>query len=265
MQAASLNSFAAERAQLERVLLEAGDIALRMFRADVRHWTKNISSPVSEADIAVNDLLHEKIAVAFPSDGWLSEESEDSPARLNAQRVWVIDPIDGTRAFIARREDWCISAALVVNGRPVLGVLNAPALGQMFSAEIGQGALINGVRAQASTRTSLRDALIGGPRPLLEEMDVEGLGARISPRIGSLALRLARVAEGVLDAAIASPNSHDWDLAAADLLVHEAGGVLTATSGAPVQYNLAASRHGLLVAAAPGVHGQVLAHLAGGG
>lgn len=257
---ASAGTFASEAAQLERVLRKAGAIALKMFRADVRHWIKNVSSPVSEADIAVNDLIRKELS--YFGDAWLSEESEDDDARLSAGRVWVVDPIDGTRAFIAGREDWCLSAALVVDGRPVLGAIFAPAFDQFFRAEAGRGATLNGRRIAVNAHPAPGAALIGGPRPLLESLDLAALGATAAPRLGSLALRLVRVAEGALDAAIASANSHDWDLAAADILVHEAGGVLTTTAGEKIQYNQPSGRHGVLVAGGESLHRQLLGRLA---
>jgi len=259
--AAETSSFAAERARLEPILREAGELALRLFRTDLRQWTKDMSSPVSEADIAVNDLLRDRLAAAFPDDAWLSEESDDDPARLGARRVWVIDPIDGTRAYLAGRTDWCLSAALVVDTRPVAGFLYAPALAQFFTAERDAGAFVNGAPIRASARAGLSGATIAAPAPLIEGLDLAAAGVQPIPRIGSLALRLARVAEGAIDGTLVRPDSHDWDLAAADVLVHEAGGLLTGASGAPVVYNRPGARHGLLVGAGRAVHGQLLGRL----
>ena len=110
------------RRALAAAVQEAGAVALKFFRGPLKQWTKGTgNSPVTEADIAANDLLHEHLVE--PGDGWLSEESENDPTRLDARRVWVVDPIDGTRAFIAGREDWSVSAALVVDGRPVVAAL----------------------------------------------------------------------------------------------------------------------------------------------
>src|SRR4051812_8469522 len=170
-------------------------------------------------------------------DGWLSEESENDPARLGARRVWVVDPIDGTRAFIAGREDWSVSAALVVDGRPVAAALFAPATGELFVAAAGGGATRNGVAIRTSSGGGLDGARIAGPKKMLDRIVASGTGIVPMPRVHSLALRLTRVAHGAFEAAVAGGNGHDWDLAAADLLVHEASGMLTALDDRVVVYN----------------------------
>ena len=124
---------------LKDTVREAGELALSLFRKDLKNWTKGASSPVSEADIAVNDLLEQRLRAATPDYGWLSEESEDGPARLAASRVWIVDPIDGTRSFIAGRPDWAISVALVEARRPIMGALYAPVSEELFLAVAGAG------------------------------------------------------------------------------------------------------------------------------
>ena len=214
----------AERERLATAVKEAGGIALKFFGGQFQKWTKGTGdSPVTEADIAANDLLHRRLVA--PGDGWLSEESENDPSRLQARRVWVVDPIDGTRAFIAGREDWSISAALVIAGRPVLAALYAPVTDEMFMATTGEGAVRNG-------------------DPILASMG-NGLDG-------------ARVAHGTLDAAVAGGSGHDWDLAAADLLVHEAGGMITALDGKALVYNRPDPVHGMLIAAGRERHGALV-------
>jgi myo-inositol-1(or 4)-monophosphatase len=226
---------------------EAGAIAMSFFRGPLKSWTKGQGdSPVSEADIAANDLLHRHLF--REGDGWLSEESENDPNRLHADRVWVIDPIDGTRAFIAGREDWTVSAALVTGGRPVAAALFAPATSELFLATAGGGATRNGQPIRV-TNGGVIGARISGPKRVLERIEAGGAGIVLMPRVHSLALRLARVAHGELDAAMAGGNGHDWDLAAADLLVHEAGGVMTALDGETLVYNRPDPVHGVLIAA----------------
>jgi myo-inositol-1(or 4)-monophosphatase len=226
---------------------EAGAIAMAFFRGPLKSWTKGEGdSPVSEADIAANDVLHKHLL--RDGDGWLSEESENDPTRLDAHRVWVVDPIDGTRAFIAGRQDWTISAALVTGGRPVAAALFAPATAELFLATAGGGATRNGAAIQA-TFGGVSGTRISGPKRILERMAARGAGIVPMPRVHSLALRLARVAHGELDAAMAGGNGHDWDLAAADLLVHEAGGVMTALDGGMLVYNRPDPVHGVLIAA----------------
>jgi len=126
------------RDRLAVAVREAGALALQTFRAQLKSWTKGASSPVSEADLAVDALLRERLLTIRPV-GWLSEETEDDPARLACDEIWVVDPIDGTRAYLAGRREWAISAALVSRGRPVVAVLYAPALGEMFLAIAGSG------------------------------------------------------------------------------------------------------------------------------
>jgi len=180
---------------------------------------------------------------------WLSEESVDDPARLSARYVWIVDPIDGTRAYLAGLPDWAVSVALVADGRPVTACLYAPVTDEFFMAVAGNGATRNGVAIAASGGASIAQARIAGPKGLLERLAGVAPPFAAMPRVPSLALRLARVAQGTFDAAIAGGNSHDWDLAAADLLVHEAGGAITPFGGGPVIYNRPVPRHGTLVAA----------------
>ena len=251
---------AANRALLADTVREAGALALSLFRTKLKNWTKGASSPVSEADIAVNDLLERRLRPASPGYGWLSEESADDLARLDHRLLWVVDPIDGTRNYLAGKEDWCVSVALVDNGSPLLAALFAPSYDEFFFAARGQGASCNGGPLQATSGTELDFARVAGPKPLVERMK-KALGEiTLHPRIGSLALRLCRVADGRLDAAFAGGNSHDWDLAAADLIVHEANGKLTALSGDAVCYNRREPTHGVLVAAGRDRHAEIIEH-----
>jgi myo-inositol-1(or 4)-monophosphatase len=245
-------------AQLEASVREAGALALSMFRKPMKHWTKGVSSPVCEADIALDKLLHERLRAVDPAIGWLSEESVDDPARLEARYVWIVDPIDGTRGYIAGSPDWAVSAALVENGRPIAACLFAPARRQLFVATAGRGATLNGAPIAATGAADLTGMRVAGPKNFLERMAPLVPPLTIEPRLPSLALRLARVAQGAIDAAIAGANSHDWDLAAADLLVHEAGGALTPFSGKALIYNRPEPRHGMLVAAGAPRHAALL-------
>ncbi len=250
-------------ARLEVAVREAGALALSMFRQPLKSWTKGPSdSPVSEADIAANNLLRERLMAGETGIAWLSEESADDPARLGARHVWIIDPIDGTRAYIAGLPDWAVSAALIENDRPIAACLYAPALDEFFMARAGHGATLNGAAISATAGRDLENARIAGPRKLLERLATSMPPFTTVPRVHSLALRLTRVAQGACDIAFAGGNSHDWDLAAADLLVHEAGGVLTPFAGGSVTYNRPVPRHGTLVAAGRDRHA-ALAELLG--
>jgi myo-inositol-1(or 4)-monophosphatase len=244
---------------LAAILREAGDLALTASKGPIRQWIKNESSPVCEADIAVNDLLAAKLPPLAPQAGWLSEETEDNAARLDAPLVWVVDPIDGTRGYLAGKPDWSISVALVENGRPVLAGLYAPVADEMFLGVHGGGATVNGVRLQANADDTLAGARLAGPQGHLRKLVELAPGLSPQPKIHSLALRLARVAQGALDAAMASRNSRDWDLAAADLLVHESGGAMTDVEGRTPVYNRPNPVHAALIAAGAARHAAMLA------
>src|SRR5262245_27192571 len=219
------------------------------FNAALKHWTKGKDSPVSEADIAIDHLLRERFTAMAPDAGWLSEETDDDPARLGKQRVWVVDPIDGTRAYIAGLVDWTISVALVEDGRPTIATLFAPAENEFFSAIVNGGTTCNGLPVRVSDDDTLDGIRLSGPRRVVEQLVAAVPTVVALPRVHSLALRFARVAQGRLDAALSGGTSHDWDLAAADLLVHEAGGALTTLAGDRILYNRAEPVHGPLVAA----------------
>jgi myo-inositol-1(or 4)-monophosphatase len=235
--------------KLETAVCEAGALALRAFRTPLKTWTKGQGSPVSEIDIAVDALLRQRLTEAAPDFGWLSEESVDDRARLSARRVWIVDPIDGTRAYLGGKPDWTISAALVEDGRPVLGAVFAPVDNEMFLAATGEGTTCNGVLIKASTGDALAGARVAGPKNQLERLTTLWPEIVPIPRIHSLALRFTRVAQGQIDVAFANGDGRDWDLAAADLLVHEAGGELTTMAGGTLTYNRANPVHGALVAA----------------
>ncbi len=246
------SEFVRESGRLADILREAGEIALKTFRGEIRSWTKEHNSPVSEADIAVDTFLRERLS--RPDIGWLSEESTDDLKRLDSERIFIVDPIDGTRSYLAGREDWSIAAALVERGRPVAAAIYAPALCEMYVAAAAGGATRNGARIEATGGASLDGARIAGPQRYLDRIAKTEPGAVAVPKIHSLALRLARVAGGQIDAAFASVNARDWDLAAADLLVHEAGGAMTGVSGEPLVYNLHNPVHGALIAAGRARH-----------
>jgi len=254
------DTLARDAALLTDTVREAGALALSLFRTELKNWTKGASSPVSEADIRVNDLLESRLRSATPDYGWLSEESVDDEARLEKRLVWIVDPIDGTRGYLAGREDWCVSVALVENGSPLLAAVFAPASDEFFFAMRGQGALLNAVPVLATSGTELDFSRVAGPKPLVERLSRQSGEIILHPRIGSLALRLCRVAQGSLDAAFAGGQSRDWDLAAANLIVQEANGNMTALSGDAILYNRREVTHGVLVAAGRDRHASIVEH-----
>ncbi len=245
---------------LKDTVREAGELAHSMFRTELKNWIKGASSPVSEADIAVNDLLEARLRGATPEYGWLSEESADDEERLGKKLVWIVDPIDGTRGYLAGREDWCVSVALVDGASPLLAAIFAPVTNEFFFAARGQGATRNDKAISVSGGIALDFARVAGPKPLVERLNQTGHDIVLHPRIASLALRLCRVAQGDLDAAFAGGQSRDWDLAAANLIVQEANGRMTALSGDAIRYNRREVTHGVLVAAGRDRHASIVSH-----
>lgn len=250
-----------DRDLLEATARTAGAVAMKYFGKDPQVWMKEGDSPVTEADLAVNKHLLEVLTSARPHYGWLSEESEDNEGRLATDRLFVVDPIDGTRGFMDGSEDWTISVAVVERKsgasveaagqsewRPTSAALYNPCRDEMYVAEHGGGAFLNDKVMAASKEGGLAGAQISVSKPMYRALDLEALGVAKTRYIPSLAYRLALVASGTISAAIARPNAHDWDLAAADLLVHEAGGLLWGESGGPISYNSPIPRHGVLFA-----------------
>ncbi len=238
---------ASDLALLVDAAREAGQIALRYFKRSPEVWMKGGMSPVSEADLAADRFLRETLLAARPDYGWLSEETADDPARLKARRTFIVDPIDGTRGFLEGRSEWCVSVAVVETGRPLAGVLECPARRETFTAVSGGGALKDGARLVLSpTPQSL---ILGGPGSMINALPAD-LRSRVKrgEYVPSLAYRLAMVADGRLAATFVKSNSRDWDLAAADLILHEAGGSVLDDAGLPPSYGEADTAHGSMAA-----------------
>lgn len=231
---------------------KAADIAMSFFRKDPDVWFKNEGrSPVSEADVAIDRALRDMLVGARPGYGWLSEEAEDSEHRLSHSSVFVVDPIDGTRAYVAGRPDWCVSIGLVEDGVAVAGVLAAPAREEIWLGVRGGGASLNGQRLASSSanedearlRVVLPDAVV---RAMHGGADA---GLEAVPGGPSLALRLAGLARGEVDGVYVRPQSNEWDLAAADVLLSETGNALVDRGGARLKYNSRDPSRALLLAA----------------
>ncbi len=233
---------------------EAGGIALAWFRpgetTSAAVKSKPGGSPVTEADLAADTFLKRRLGEAFPEAGWLSEETADDAARLDRRALIVVDPIDGTRAFVAGDPRWTVSVALILDGRPIAGVVHAPALEQTYAAARGAGARLNGKPIAAAAPSEGPGYTVAGPKPLLGAMGVQ-LGAilDIRPFVPSLAYRMCMAASGALDFAAAGANSHDWDIAAADLVLEEAGGQLVEAVGERLRYNEPRTLRGALLGA----------------
>jgi myo-inositol-1(or 4)-monophosphatase len=249
-------------APLAEAARTAGELALKFFRPGQRTSAevsqKLGGSPVTEADVLVDQFLKQQLDDLLPGAGWLSEESSDSPARLSKSLVLIVDPIDGTRGFACGDPVWAIAVALVQNGRPVIGIVHAPALAQTYVALKDGGARLNGEIIKVSEVVALTPAAkVAAPVGLATELRRAGLEFELQPRIPSLAMRIALVASGHLDAGFAAENAHDWDIAAADLILQEAGGRLASLDGHAILYNRSSTRHGLLTAAPAQIHAEV--------
>lgn len=241
--------FGHDTALLHSAVREAGALAVGFFRADNRVWNKDDGSPVSEADLAVDKLLRDRLCTARPDYGWLSEETQDTADRLRERHVWIVDPIDGTKSFLKGTENWCISAALVEYGRPVLGAVYLPLSDQLYAAQLRGGAFLNDEPIKVSRRTNLPGSRVIAHRSILNADRWQRSWPPIEVGMTtSLALRLCYVADGSYDATLALGSKSDWDLAAGDLIVHEAGGSVSNLDGAQLLYNQPHTRHAGLVA-----------------
>lgn len=243
----SAKDIADDLALIRDAAREAGRIAMSFFGKNPEVWLKTGQSPVSAADYAVDRFLREKLTAARPSYGWLSEETADTPERLLARRTFVVDPIDGTRAFLGGEPTWCVSIAVVEAGRPLAGVLDCPVHEELYEASIGGGAFKDGARL--SVRPVGPTPLVAGPKAMFSSSGIAWPDDfRRGPYYPSLAYRVAAVANGTLDATYVKPNAHDWDIAAADLILSEAGGRLLDARGRVLLYADRDPRHGALVA-----------------
>ena len=246
---------------ITQAALQAGELALDYQRqGKVKVWSKEGGSPVTNADLAVDKLLKETLLAARPGYGWLSEETADDHSRLSKRRIFVVDPIDGTIAFMKDRPHWAVSIAVVEDGQPVSGALRAPVHGETFTAEAGLGARLNGRPIQVSSRAELAGAALlsdakmlrhpSWPEPWPDDLRIESRN--------SVAYRMALAAEGRFDAVVALSSKCDWDLAASDLIVREAGGLATDHRGRRFAYNQASVCKPSLVCAGPALHALIL-------
>jgi myo-inositol-1(or 4)-monophosphatase len=257
-----VHSYEEDLVVLRHAAERAAELAMTFFRNNPNAWAKTGGSVVTEADMQIDSYLRRTLLAERPGYGWLSEETADDLSRRSRERVFVVDPIDGTRAFIEGADYWCVSLAVVEKGRPVAAALAAPARAELFTAVKGGGAWLHGRKLLVSQQDGLAGAKLAGPRGWLKTSAIARTRAAPQPHISALAYRLASVASARLDAAFASPRANDWDLAASDLLVHEAGGLLTELDGSAPRYNQETSRHGALAAAGKALQSMLVASVA---
>ena len=248
-----------DRQRLETILGEAGQIAMRQWPGAghmVESWDKD-GSPVCAADIEVDGFLKRELGALLPAAGWLSEETVDDPARLSRSLIWLVDPIDGTRDFLRGRTGWAVSVALISEGRPLVGLLAAPARDEMWTAVAGQGAFRNGAPLTASTREQFAGARVPTDSLPREDGDLVMVG-----KPNSIALRIARVAADEADLVATLRWGFEWDVAAAALIAREAGARVTDAFGQPLAYNKRDPRAFGLLACAPAIHQAAVDRLA---
>ena len=234
---------------LRHAAREAGRIAMRYFGQSPEVWMKDGQSPVSEADFAVDRYLKDVLLEARPDYGWISEETTDDRAAAVRSRAFVIDPIDGTRGYINGQAQWCVSLAIVEDGKPIAGVLQCPALNEVIEAGKGFGASQNGMPIQTRLPPVDEKISIASARRMVDVMPESWRDrAILHPYVPSLAYRIAMVARGDIAGTFIRPNSHDWDLAAADLILSESGGALLNHDARPLIYGGQTLQHGALVA-----------------
>jgi myo-inositol-1(or 4)-monophosphatase len=232
----------------------AGELALALAAKRFERWTKSDGTPVTEADLAVDALLKEKLCDARPDYGWLSEETPDDPARLSRPNLWIADPIDGTRAYAMRSDEWCIAVALIAGGRPLIGAIYRPVRDEFYHAIAGRGAYLNGLRLALPAGRTLSGARVIGNAAALRRLAGKAKIEAVTSGNVPLAMRLAGVAASTFDAALSTTPKHDWDLAAGDLLVHEAGGIVTGLDGQSLTFNRPRPQQQGYIAAGPGLH-----------
>jgi myo-inositol-1(or 4)-monophosphatase len=249
-----------DRQRLDEICAEAGEIAMRQWPGHghaLESWEKEPGSPVCAADLAVDAFLRRELCALLPSAGWLSEESVDHPERLARGLCWLVDPIDGTRDYIAGRPGWSVSVALVSAGKPLIGLLVAPARAETWTATAGQGAWLNASRLFASTRETLPGARVPSTQLPPEDEDLTEV-----ERPNSIALRIAMVADDRADLVATLRWGFEWDIAAATLIAREAGAAVSDAFGHPLTYNKRDPRAFGVLVTAPGIHAAAVERLA---
>jgi myo-inositol-1(or 4)-monophosphatase len=249
-----------DRQRLLDIVREAGRIAHSQWPGDghaLEAWEKNPGDPVSEADIAVDRFLKRELTALLPSAAWLSEESADDKERTDSGLIWLVDPIDGTRDFVRGRTGWAISVALVSAGKPLIGILMAPARGEEWVAEAGKGATLNDQPLTASTRQDFSGARV--PIDQLPSVDSDLV---MVEKPNSIALRIAMVADDRADLVATLRWGFEWDIAAATLIAREAGAQVSDAFGAPLAYNKHDPRDFGVLVCSPGIHAAAVERLA---
>lgn len=238
---------------------DAADHALTLWAGGetrVRQWEKVPGHPVCEADLSVDAMLRERLGAIDPQAGWLSEETADTVHRLGVPRVWVVDPIDGTRDYLRGRPGWAVSVALVEDGDVRLGILAAPARNELWIAQAGTGASRNGRALHAGDRSVLPGARV--PADQLPRQDRDLMAVH---KPNSIALRMAMVAADEADLVATVRWGNEWDVAAAALICTEAGAAVSDALGQPMRFNRPQPTALGLLCTTPGIHAAAVERL----
>ncbi|MFT6443910.1 myo-inositol-1(or 4)-monophosphatase [Sulfitobacter pontiacus] len=250
------------------LLIEAarrsGEIATSFTGKTAQRWDKpDDAGPVTEADLAVNAMLHQTLTAARPDYGWLSEESDDGTRRLGQRDLFIVDPIDGTRSFIEGSDTWSHSLAIARDGRITAAVVFLPMLDRLYAAAAGAGATLNGQSISVSDIATLPEATVLATKPVMEMQHwTKGDPGFKRAHRPSLAYRLGLVGQGRFDGMVTLRKSWEWDIAAGALIVTEAGGQCTDRTGQPLRFNNPDPRLNGVVAGGDAVHGALLSGLA---
>ncbi|MEL6528884.1 MAG: 3'(2'),5'-bisphosphate nucleotidase CysQ [Pseudomonadota bacterium] len=248
-----------DRNRLQEITREAGRIAYSRWPGaghQVASWEKTPGNPVSEADLEVDSFLRRELGALLPSAGWLSEETADDPVRLNNDLIWLVDPVDGTRDFVRGRPGWAVSVALISAGRPLIGILAAPARDEEWCAVAGQGATLNDAPIVASARKQF-----SGSRIPIDQLPSVDSDLVVVEKPNSIALRIAMVAADKADLVATLRWGFEWDVAAATLIAREAGAQVSDAFGKPLGYNKRDPRDFGVLACSPAIHSEAVARL----
>jgi myo-inositol-1(or 4)-monophosphatase len=247
--------------RIEFALRAARDVFARFTPGKVAAEYKEGHDPVTEADTAVDAVLKKELL--RPGEGWLSEESADDMSRLERERVWVVDPLDGTREFVAGIPEFCVSVAMVEDGKPVAGGICNPATNEVFLGSLDTGLTYNGTRVQVNSRSSLQGAVVLASRSEVKRGEwkrFENAPFQVRP-MGSVAYKLALVSAGFADATFTLTPKHEWDVAGGVALVQSSAGCVQRLDGAPLKCNRKDVLMAGLIACAPGLHQQLTSYL----
>ncbi len=240
-----------ELAVAEKAAREAGSAVMGLFKGKFDVHEKSKNNPVTTADLEANRIIRDKIKSSFPDDGWLSEEDQDNPERLARSRIWIVDPIDGTKEFIEGVSEFAVSIGFVVDGKPQIAIVHNPAEQRFYRAAFGQGAFLNDQPIRIGVRQQIDGALLLVSRSepqkkfqiFVDHCDIK--------KVGSIANRLAKVAAGDGDATITFRSIHEWDICAGVLMVEEAGGKVVDGDGRLLMFNRELPKHRGVIAANP--------------